>query len=165
MCLRNSLAAWMFFEYFMTAGEVVRGCLARGPIRVVEVRDVLPHGLALLVLDLLRVALGEDVDARAVEGGAELSRVEGAVVGGVVPPEPALVAGVLPERGHPLDGVHGVLAVEHYLLARLVRLHAPERPEKPMGLPFCLRAAPILRHSSKVLGGAEAPTEANHDRR
>ena len=33
----------------------------------------------------------------------------------------------------------------------------------PMGLPFCFSAAPIFRHSSSVLGGWVAPTEANSD--
>ena len=35
----------------------------------------------------------------------------------------------------------------------------------PTGLPFFLSATPILRYSSSVRGGSDAPTSANHDRR
>src|SRR5207244_5172926 len=74
-------------------------------------------------------ALGRDVDRRAVEGGRDLAGQERAVVVGVVPREPALVAGVLPERGHPLDGLDGLLVVEH-ALAGLVGLGGAEVPQQ-----------------------------------
>src|SRR2546430_13617563 len=47
----------------------------------------LPQGLALVILDRVSLALGHDVDRRAVEGGRDLARVEGAVVVRVVPGE------------------------------------------------------------------------------
>src|SRR6266542_1184557 len=46
-----------------------------------------------------------------------------------LPAQAALVAGVLPERRHPLDRIHGALAVEHDLSSRLVGdLLCPRRP-------------------------------------
>src|SRR6266446_4468754 len=99
----------------------VEGELSGGPFRHQRgVLDVLEERLALLVLDLVLLALGDDVDRRAVEGGADLTGVEGPVVVGVVPGEPALVAGVLPEALHELDRVERALAVEDDLLAALV---------------------------------------------
>src|SRR5712691_11242444 len=66
----------------------------------------------------------------AVEGGGDLARVKGAVVGRVVPGEAAFVAGFLPEGRHPLDRLDGVLRVQHHLLARLVGLRATEGPRQ-----------------------------------
>src|SRR5574341_1585796 len=98
--------------------------------RIERVVDVLPHRLALLVLDLVLLALGDDVDGRAVEAGGDVARVEGAVVVRVVPGEPALVATLLPQRRHVLHRVDGALAVDHDLLAGGVSLRAAERPEQ-----------------------------------
>src|SRR5438874_8914148 len=50
-----------------------------------RVLDVAHQRLTALVLDLLLPALGGDVDRGAVEGGADLTAVDGAVVVGVVP--------------------------------------------------------------------------------
>src|SRR6266496_1967847 len=64
------------------------------------VLDVQVERLALVVLELVLLPLGHDVDRRAVERRADLAGVEGAVVVGVVPGEAALVAGILPEGLH-----------------------------------------------------------------
>src|SRR5206468_1643158 len=61
------------------------------------VLDVLVERLALLVLELVLLPLGHDVDGGAVEGGRDVAGMEGAVIVRVVPCQPALVAGVLPE--------------------------------------------------------------------
>src|SRR4029453_1278520 len=82
--------------------------------------DVLKERLALLVLDLFLLTLGDDVDRGAVEGRAELSRVEGPVVVGVIPGQPALVARVLPEGLQELDGLERALGVDRDLLAARV---------------------------------------------
>src|SRR5215467_10111181 len=70
---------------------------ARRPRGERRMPDVRVHGLALIVLDLLLLPLGHDVDAGSVQRGRDLTRVEGAVVVRVVPREPALVAALLPE--------------------------------------------------------------------
>src|SRR5207302_4046340 len=93
------------------------------------VADVLKQGLALVVLELLLLPLGHDVDAGAVESGRYLPRMEGAVVVRVVPRQPPLVAALLPEGLHELDRLDGPTAIDHDLLAGLVRLGAPEGPE------------------------------------
>src|SRR5882724_8772458 len=73
----------------------VEGELSGGPFRHQRsMLDVLEERLALLVLDLVLLALGHDVDRSPVEGGADLASMEGSVVVGVVPGQPALVAGV-----------------------------------------------------------------------
>src|SRR6185295_6963340 len=69
----------------------------------------------------------------AVERGRDVAGVEGAVVVGVVPGQPALVAGVLPERLHELDGLDRALAVDRHLLAALIDLGAAEIPEDGIG--------------------------------
>ena len=102
------------------------------PRRESGVLDIAHHRLALLVLDLVLAALGRDVDRGAVERGRDLAGEERAVVVGIVPGQAALVARVLPERGHELDGLHRALAVERRL-AVLVGLHAAEVPEKRIG--------------------------------
>ncbi len=84
----------------------------------------------LLVLDLVLLALGHDVDRGAVERRAELARVERAVVVGVVPSEPALVARVLPERLQELHGLERALGVDRDLLPARVDLGATEVPEE-----------------------------------
>src|SRR2546425_8938571 len=83
---------------------------ARGPGRQVLMVDVLPHGLALLVLDLLLLALRHDVDRRAVERRRDLAGVEGAVVVRVVPREASLVAALLPEGLHKFHRLDRALA-------------------------------------------------------
>src|SRR5947207_4918363 len=65
---------------------------ARGPGRQRRVVDVLEQRLALVVLDLFLLPLGDDVDGRAVERGRDLAGVEGAVVVRVVPRQSALAA-------------------------------------------------------------------------
>src|SRR5438093_4736703 len=90
---------------------------AGGPARQRCVVDVLPERLALVVLDLVLLPLGDDVNGRAVEGGRDLAGVEGAVVVRIVPRQPALVAALLPEGLHELHGLDGALAVEDDLLA------------------------------------------------
>src|SRR5205814_772630 len=70
---------------------------AGGTGRERRVVDVLPQRLALLVLDLVLLALGDDVDGGPVERRRELPGMEGAVVVRVVPGEAALVAALLPE--------------------------------------------------------------------
>src|SRR5207244_12802013 len=69
----------------------------------------------------------------AVERRRDLARQERAVVRRVVPCEAALVARVLPEGLHELDGLHGGLAIERDLLARPVDLHATEAPHERIG--------------------------------
>src|SRR6266446_6039119 len=127
-----------------------------------RVVDVLEQRLALLVLDLVLLPLGHDVDRRAVQGGADLTGVEGPVVVGVVPGEPALVAAVLPEALHELDRVERALAVEDDLLAALVGLGSPEGPQHGVGegggvaegvaegLPVGL--ALLLEHGEELVG-------------
>src|SRR5262245_58673950 len=76
----------------------VEGELSGRPLRQERLMlDVLPERLTLVVLDLVLLPLGDDVDRGAVEGGADLAGVEGPVVVGIVPGEPTLVAGILPE--------------------------------------------------------------------
>src|SRR2546428_2491097 len=94
-----------------------------------RVIDVLEQRLALVVLDLVLLTLGDDVDRRAVQRRADLAGVERAVVVGVVPGQAALVAALLPERLHELHRLDGPLAVDGDLLARLVGLGPAERPE------------------------------------
>src|SRR5204863_8537714 len=97
------------------------------------VLDVLHERLALLVLDLVLLALGDDVDRGAVERGRDLTRVERAVVVRVVPREAALVAAVLPEGLEELDGLDRALRVDDDLLAGLVDLGAAEVPQERIG--------------------------------
>src|SRR5437868_13354900 len=70
---------------------------AGGPARQRCVVDVLPERLALVVLDLVLLSLGDDVDGGAVERGRELAGVEGAVGVGVRPCQAACVGALLPE--------------------------------------------------------------------
>src|SRR6266705_6646964 len=93
-----------------------------------EVIDVTPHRLPTLVLDPVLLALGRDVDRCAVERGGDLDGQERAVVVRIVPGEAPLVAGVLPERRHPLDRLDRFLAVE-LGLALAVALGGAEVPE------------------------------------
>src|SRR2546427_574858 len=94
-----------------------------------RVIDVLEQRLALVVLDLVLLTLGDDVDRRAVQRRADLAGVERAVVVGVVPGQAALVAAFLPERLHELHRLEGALAIDGDLLAGLVGLGPAERPE------------------------------------
>src|SRR5213594_1695965 len=112
----------------------VQGELTRRALRHRRgVLDVLEERLALLVLDLVLLALGHDVDRGAVERRAELARVERAVVVGVVPREPALVARVLPERLQELHGLERALGVDRDLLSGCVDLGAAEVPQERVG--------------------------------
>src|SRR5207244_9778913 len=98
-----------------------------------RVVDVLEQRLALLVLDLVLLPLGHDVDRGAVERGRDLAGVEGAVVVGVVPGQATLVAAVLPEPRHEFRRLDGALALEHDLLVRLVGLGGAEGPGHRVG--------------------------------
>src|SRR5437016_1838936 len=98
-----------------------------------RVVDVLEQRLALLVLDLVLLPLGHDVDRGAVERGRDLAGVEGAVVVGVVPGQATLVAALLPEPLHEFHRLDGALALEHDLLARLVGLGGAEGPGHRVG--------------------------------
>src|SRR5206468_2906294 len=130
------LSTLMYFEYdsvgFSVAGPwspSTRGLrAARRKTR--RVLDILPERLALLVLDRVLLSLGDDVDRGAVEGGADLARVEGAVVVRVVPGEPALVARVLPERCEKFHRLHRALGIEDDTLAGGIRLGAPVAPQE-----------------------------------
>src|SRR5215472_3994319 len=102
---------------------------ARGTGGQPRVLDVPHHRLTAIVLDLVLPALGRDVDRRPVQGGADLSAEKGSIVVRVVPGEAPLVAGLLPEGLHELDGLDGALAVESRLAA-LVCLGAPEVPQQ-----------------------------------
>src|SRR6266850_4182007 len=106
---------------------------AGGTGRQRRVIDVLPERLALVVLDLVLLPLGHDVDRGAVEGGRDLAGVEGAVVVGVVPGQPALVAALLPESLHELHRLERALGVQHDFLAALVRLGPAVRPQHRIG--------------------------------
>ncbi len=94
-----------------------------------RVQDVGMHPRALLGLVVVRLAQRLDVDRGAVQGRADGAGQEGAVVAGVVPGDPGLVMGFLPERGHELDRLDRRLAVEHDLAAG-VDLAAAERPQQ-----------------------------------
>jgi hypothetical protein len=59
--------------------------------------------------------------------------VEGPVIVGVVPGEPALVAGVLPEGLHELHRLQRPLGIEDDLLAAGIGLGAAEAPEEGIG--------------------------------
>src|SRR5262245_60303124 len=56
-----------------------------------------------------------------------------AVVVGVVPRQPALVAALLPEGLHELHRLHRYLGIEDHLLAGLVSLGRPEGPRQRIG--------------------------------
>src|SRR5437870_12998438 len=88
--------------------------------------------MAPVVLDV-GPALGYDVDRRAVERRADLVGVEGTVVRRIVPGQPALVAGLSPERRHPLDGLDRRLPVEDDAAPRAVGLGAAEAPRDRIG--------------------------------
>src|SRR5262249_2968008 len=112
----------------------VQGELAgRPPRQERSVLDVLDERLALLVPQLVSLPLGADVDRGAVERRRGLTGVNRAVVARVVPGEPALVTGVLPERLHELHRLDGALAVDHDLLAGRVDLGASEVPQQRIG--------------------------------
>src|SRR4030095_16983727 len=112
-------------------GRAVQGQLPGRPAgKGRRMLDVLVHRRALLVLDLVLLALGNDVDRGAVKRRTDLSRVERPVVIGVVPGEPALVAALLPEGLEELDGLDRALAVDHDLLAGAVPLGAAEIPQE-----------------------------------
>src|SRR5215831_16569041 len=114
-------------------GQVEGELAGRAPRHQRGVLDVLVERLALLVLDLVLLTLGDDVDRRAVERGADLAGVEGAVVVGVVPGQAALVAGVPPERLEELHRLERALRVDRDLLAARVNLGTAEVPEKRVG--------------------------------
>src|SRR5216683_224706 len=101
--------------------------------RVDRVVDVQVERLALVVLDLVLLTLGHDVDAGPVQRRRDLARVERAVVVGVVPGQAALVTAFLPQRGHVLDRLDRFLRVDHDLLAARVGLGAAEGPEQGIG--------------------------------
>src|SRR5262249_61235137 len=123
--------ACLWFLRFVDPGVRLRGGVARLHRRSGgngEVIDVAPQRLAALVLDLVLLAFGRDVDRRAVERGADLAGQERAVVVRVVPGEAALVARFLPERRSPPHGLERRLAVE-LGLALAVTLGRAEVPQ------------------------------------
>src|SRR4029450_9145558 len=67
------------------------------------------------------------------ERGADLTGVEGSVVIGVVPRQPALVAAVLPEGLQELHRLERALGVDHDLLAAPVDLGTAEVPQERVG--------------------------------
>src|SRR5262249_51301757 len=79
------------------------------------------------------LALGGEVDRRAVQSRRDGAGEEGTVVVGVVPGEAALVEGVLPERRHELHRLDRLLRVEDDRLAVLLDLAAAPRPEEGIG--------------------------------
>src|SRR5205085_6604092 len=109
----------------------IQRSLARGTRRQRRgVLDVLPERLALLVLDLVLLPLGDDVDRGTVERRRDFPGMERAVVVRVVPRQAAFVASVSPERLHELHRLERALAVEHDLLTAGVGLGAAVAPEK-----------------------------------
>src|SRR4029453_1173359 len=66
-------------------------------------------------------------------GGRDLTGVEGSVVIGVVPRQPALVAAVLPEGLQELHRLERALGVDHDLLAAPVDLGTAEVPQERVG--------------------------------
>src|SRR4029450_3080044 len=128
---RRSLASFWFFEYFMTMCEngMWYPQVPAGPRGIAKWSMSRHIGSPLSARVLLLPAVGGDVDGRAVERGADLAGQERAVVVGVVPGEAAFVAGVLPERRHPLDRLDGLLAVQARP-ALLVRLGPAEVPHQ-----------------------------------
>src|SRR5262249_37784949 len=120
-----------------------------------RVLDVLEQRLALVVLDLVPLPFGNDVDRRTVEGRPDLPRMKRAVVVGVVPGQPALVAGVLPDGLKELPGLDRALAVEDALLAALVDLGTAEVPQKRVGERRGIAEAVAERLSDRLALGLE----------
>src|SRR5882762_483427 len=134
----------------------VQGELPGRPLREQRlVLDVLVEGLALLVLELVLLPLGHDVDGGAIEGRRDVARMEGAIVVGIIPGETALVAGVLPESLHELHGLDGALAVDHDLLAARVHLSAAEIPEERIGEGWRVTEAVAERLAHRLALGLE----------
>ncbi len=103
----------------------VHGELAGRALGQSRVQDV---GLQLRILlgdVLVGIAQRLDVDRGAVERRGNGLREERAVVVGVVPGKAALVMRVLPETGHELDRLDGLLAVDDHLAVRFDFLAAP----------------------------------------
>ena len=82
-----------------------------------RMRHVLEHRLALFIEIGVGLALGQEIDRGAVQGSADGAGEEGAVVAAVVPGEPAFVMRFLPEIGHELHGVDGLLPTHSSLAA------------------------------------------------
>src|SRR5207249_7439115 len=123
------------------------------------VLDVLEERLALVVLDLVLLALGDDVDRGPVEGGADLARVEGPVVVRVVPGEPSLVARLLPKGLQEFDGLDRALGVDRDLLAARVHLGAAEVPEERIGEGRRITEAVAERLPDRLALGLELLTD------
>ena len=87
------------------------------PLGDAGVPDVFPHRLALFGEIRVGLTLGLDRDRSTVVRGADAAREESAVVIGVVPGKPALVAGVMPEADRELDRLDRLPAVERHGLA------------------------------------------------
>jgi len=83
--------------------------------------------------DLRLVLLGSEVDARAVEGGCDLPRQEGAVVAAVVPGRAGLVVAVLPCLGELPHGIYELGLVERDRLLVLGNLHGAMGPHVGIG--------------------------------
>src|SRR5205085_3950751 len=97
---------------------------AAGPLRVRRVQDVILQRRALLGLVLLRLAQRLDIDRGRVAGRADGAAEKGAIVVAVIPRKSAVVVGVLPEPGHELDRLQGLLAVKRDGLAVRLELLA-----------------------------------------
>src|ERR1700736_4952244 len=95
-----------------------------------RVQDIGLQRYTLLGDVLVRIAQRLDVDRRAIERRRDGLRQERAVVAGVVPRQAALVAGILVEGRHELDGVDRVLAVDRHRLLVGFHLLAAERPQQ-----------------------------------
>src|SRR5260370_39820190 len=83
----------------------------------------------LLGLVSVGLALGLEIDRRAVVGAADRAREEGAVVARIVPGEPALVMGILPKADRELDRLDRFLAVQRHRLPVGLHLLAPPPPQ------------------------------------
>src|SRR5262249_4004600 len=119
--------------------------LAAGTLGDARVQDVLPHRGALLGRIRFGLALGLDVDGGAVVGGADAARQEGAVVAGIVPGKPTLVAGVFPKTDRELDRFDGFPAVQDHGLSVGFALLAAPRPQ--------IWVPPAWRIAERVPGG------------
>jgi hypothetical protein len=87
--------------------------LADGPLGQRGVEDVVPERHAVLGLICVGLLLCFDIDRGAVIGGADRAGKKGAIVAGIVPRKPAVIASVLPEADRELDRLDGFLAVQH----------------------------------------------------
>src|SRR5580765_5127335 len=124
--LRQLLVLRVIHDAVMEGRVIVELTFRTG--RIPGVQDVALNLLALVRLVLVRVPQRLDVDRRPVQGGRDAAGQERAVVAGVVPRQPTLVARVLPEAGGELDRLDRLLGVDRDGLAVLLDLFAAPRP-------------------------------------